>query len=363
MKQSEKSLDELIARKAVEFADQMKQAAAMADTPCDPNRPSSPWLTVPSVVSAPIAKARGANHYRAYTGAYTGGLNGAYWLRQMEGRGVKALYQNMGDVGKKQVEFVTSSLEPDFIYPLLRGRDIHRWQSKPSAFILIPFDRTNNCWIPESTLKKIAPKTYAFLLNFRKGLLERKTAIVRQQMQRGPFYAMVAVGSYTFAPWKVVYKRLSNAMQAAVIPGGHIPHEKAILIPVGSEEEAHYVAALLNSSPANLLMRGAAVRVQTIEYAPSDVAQLSIPIFDPRNALHKKLAKLSAECHSSIQSCESDVVAKIELRIDEKAGDLWGLSDSELKTVQAALHDMEGACDVAKGKTPKVQDGNIDGDD
>jgi hypothetical protein len=332
-------------------------------TPCDPSRPSSPWLTVPSVVSTPIAKARGANHYRAYTGAYTGGLNGAYWIRQMEGRGAKALYQNMGDVGKKQVELVTSSLEPDFIYPLLRGRDVHRWQSKPSAFILIPFDRTNNCWIPESTLKKIAPKTYAFLLNFRKGLHERKTAIVRQQMERGPFYAMVAVGAYTFAPWKVVYKRLSNAIQAAVIPGGQIPHEKVILIPVGSEQEAHYIAALLNSSPANLLMRGAAVRVQTIEYTPSDVAQLSIPIFDPKNALHKELATLSAECHRGIQSCEPDAVAEIESRIDEKAGGLWGLSGSELKMVQAALRDMEGACDVAKGKPRKAKDGVADDND
>jgi methylase of polypeptide subunit release factors len=328
-------------------------------TPCDPSRPSSPWLTVPSAVLAPIAKARGTNYYRAYTGAYTGGLNGAYWLRQIEGRGTEALYQNMGDVGKKLVETITSIIEPDFIYPLVRGRDVHRWQGQSSAFILVPYDRKNNCWIPESTLKKIAPKTYAFLLNFKKGLLERKTAIVRQQMERGPFYSMVAVSSYTFAPWKVVYKRLSNAMQAAVIPEEQIPHEKIVLIPARSEQEAHFIAALLNSSPANVLMRGAAVRVQTIEYAPSDVAQVSIPLFDPKNPLHAELAKLSADCHRIVRSGDSDALAEAESQIDEKAGKLWGLSSDDLRVIQVALRDMEGT----KGKMKKaIDDDNEDKD-
>ncbi|HUL00264.1 MAG TPA: N-6 DNA methylase [Nitrospirota bacterium] len=309
--------------------------------PSDPNRITSPWLTLPKDVLKGLSKVRGSNVYRAYTGAYTGGLNGAYWLREIEQRGKQIVYENMGDVGKIKVEIVNSPLESELVFPLLRGRDVHRWTSKPSAFILLPYDVENSCWISEHDLKRSAPHSYEFLLKFKDKLLRRKTAIVRQQMDRGPFYAMVAVGKYTFASWKVVYKRLSNAMQAAVVPGRHIPHEKLIMIPARSKKEANFIAALLNSSPANLLLRGAAVRVQTIEYTPSDIAQLAIPMFNQSNTLHEELAILSEECHACAKNEDHDAVVHIQKQIDLKAAHLWGLSDKELRMAQDALSEME----------------------
>jgi hypothetical protein len=333
--------------RTVDIADDASLPHVMSETnrqvleaiPSSLDRLTSPWLTLPGHVIPAIQKVRGINAYRAFTGVYTGGLNGAYWLTiTVKDRGY-VVYQNMADVGKKTVDTVASQLEQSLVYPLIRGRDLHRWISQSSAFILIPYDKKENDWIPEGTLKKIAPNAYSFLLKFRKQLLERKTAIVRQAMKRGPFYSMVAVARYTFAPYKVIYKRLSNSLQAAVIGDDFIPHEKIVLIPATSKEEAHYVAAVLNSSPANLLLRGAAVRVQTIEYAPSDVAQLAVKAFDVKNPVHKHLAHLSIECHTHAE--DTVRVRKIEKEIDNTVGKLWGLSGKELAGVIEVLKELE----------------------
>jgi hypothetical protein len=327
--------------------------------PSDPSRPSSPWLTVAAAALDALQKIQGKNAYRAYTGAYTGGLNGAYWLREHSKSGERTVYENMGDVGKKPVKVVQAALEPGLVHQLVRGRDLHRWHSEPSAFILLPYDFKNECWISEMSLKAKAPKTYEFLLNFKPQLLQRKTALVRQQMIRGPFYAMVAVAAYTFAPWKVIYKRLSDSMQAAVVPREHIPHEKVILIPATTEDEAHYIAALLNSGPANVLLRGAAVRVQTIEYAPSDVAKLAISTFNAKDSTHKKLAALSKKTHTAAASEDIARVRELESQIDAEAAIYWGLADSEVIALAAALHALEtsGNAKRKKGKvSSKVED-------
>jgi hypothetical protein len=267
-------------------------------------------------------------------------LNGAFWLRRLGGKSGRSVFENLGDVGKKKVAKISSSLEEELIHPLLRGRDVHRWLSAPSAEIIIPYDITESNWFDESTMRRRFPKSYAFLARFKADLAGRKTALVRQQTEKGRFYAMVAVGEYTFAPWKVIYKRLSDTMQAAVIPGDHIPHEKLVLIPTESQAEAHYIAALLNCSPANLLLRSAAVRVQTIEYAPSDVSHLNISRFNPNASLHVKLSQLSSKCHKAAHEGDSKRVAELELQIDGAAAKLWGITTDESTAIQEALADL-----------------------
>jgi hypothetical protein len=70
--------------------------------PSDPLRDTSPWLTVRTDCLVPVKKVQGRNMYRAYTGVYTGGLNGAYWLRQIEEAKTnhRCLYENLGAIGK-----------------------------------------------------------------------------------------------------------------------------------------------------------------------------------------------------------------------------------------------------------------------
>jgi hypothetical protein len=130
-------------------------------------------------------------------------------------------------------------------------------------------------------------------------------------------------------------------MQAAVIPRDQIPHEKLILIPATSHREASYVAALLNSSPANLLLQGAAVRVQTKEFAPSDVSHLRIPAFDRANPVHAELSRLSMESHAAAAEGDAERIVRLEREIDTTAARPWEITDVELGAIQNALAETD----------------------
>jgi hypothetical protein len=115
------------------------------------------------------------------------------------------------------VEQVSMTVEPDLLYPLLRGRDVKRWCAQPSAWIIVPRLKPHQV-IPLSEMQVKFPKTYAYLKRFAPTLLQRKDAITQGALKRGePFYFYGAVGGYTFAPWKVVWREVANELDAAVI--------------------------------------------------------------------------------------------------------------------------------------------------
>jgi hypothetical protein len=330
----------------------------LAAVPVDSEKLSSPWLTAPVAALAGIRKVIGKNEYKGWEGVNTGGLNGCFWVRikgTLENGSLSV--ENLHNVGKIKVPQVEKVIEPGLVYPLLRGRDVLRWQAKGSAHIILAQDPETGKGISESEMKRLYPKTFEYLKEFegtrarpQRGTLRGRALFKLYFRETDPFYSMYNVGPYTLADWKVLYKRLSDAMQAVVIPKGQIPHEKLILIPAGSRSEAHYIAALLNSSPANLLLRGAAVRVQTNEYAPSDISHLAISTFDTKQVLHVKLSALSEKAHAAATKDDSAGIAELELEIDEAAAKLWGLTDDELKAIQAELAEVSKSKTVAKGE-------------
>src|SRR5262249_48773618 len=107
-----------------ELADVMN---LISEAPCGAipsiaDQPRAPWLSAPRKALAGLRKVMGASAYKAYAGCCTW-LNGVYWMQIVEkaGKGL-LLVQNMFDVGKIAVDEVTAAIEPDLIYPLLRGR-------------------------------------------------------------------------------------------------------------------------------------------------------------------------------------------------------------------------------------------------
>ena len=98
-------------------------------------------------------------------------------------------------------------IEPDFIYPLLKGSDVANDRvSKINRFMLVPQKA-----VGESTksIKAIAPKTWAYLESHANYLDSRKSKIY----QNNPRFSIFGVGSYTFALWKIaicgLYKNLN----------------------------------------------------------------------------------------------------------------------------------------------------------
>jgi SAM-dependent methyltransferase len=312
--------------------------------PVNPSDPTSPWLSADRKALAAIRKVLGKSDYEAHEGVNTGGANAIYWmevLRQLPDG--KVLVRNLTEGAKRKVEEVIVSVEPDLLYPLLRGRDVRRWQAKPSAWILVPHT-VETGWqaICEEQMQKEYPKTWSYLHRFRKVLLSRPA--YRLLRLGHPFYILKDISTYTFAPWKVVWTRLAR-IEAAVI-GLHegkpiVPQETVTLVECSRENEAHYICALVNSSPFQFAAISYSQKGGKSMGSMHILEHIRLPRFNPRTSVHRRLAELSMRAHEAMASGLTERVAAIEAEIDRLAARLWGLTDEELKAIQVNLQLLE----------------------
>ncbi len=324
--------------------------------PVDAKDETSPWLTARPHALRAVRKVLGRSDYEAHAGAYTGGANAVYWLEVVMKRpdGL-VVVRNLTEGARIKVEEVTQAIEPDLLYPLLRGRDVQRWHAEPSAKILLTHEQGMRLKaITEGELQARYPRTYGYLKQFEPVLRKRSSRGVSDMLKKGaPFYTMFAVGDYTFAPWKVVWTRIAR-IEAAVIGTKDgkpvIPQETISLVQCQSEEEAHYIAALINS----LLFQFTAISYSQ-EGGKSMgsmhiLENIRISRYDLGNAVHRRLAELSERAHrvGAQWNCAptkrgiEEELRKIEAEIDEQAAQLWGLSEAELRAIQHSLRELSG---------------------
>jgi SAM-dependent methyltransferase len=353
--------------------------------PVDPRDSTSQWLTAHPAVLQAIRKVLGKADYKAHEGVNTGGANAVYWVQKTYTHpNGDVVVQNITEGAKIKVEQVSMTVEPDLLYPLLRGRDVQRWHAQPSAWIIVPQDPNNpSRAYPEAKLQVDYPKTYAYLKRFEKGLRNRsgyKQILSRREQE---FYGLMDIDHYTFAPWKVVWREQSAQMTAAVVgtDAGKpvMPDHKLMLVDCNSQIEAHYICALLNSSIIMAVVQAYAVSIQM---DPHILDHIHIPCYDPNNAVHRRLAELSMQAHqlmggapsqsgglsveqakaaiqyieqrrrrgrldqqtadeiiSALQAVQPGIAQldAIEAEIDQLAAQIWGLTEQELTAIQQSL--------------------------
>jgi hypothetical protein len=155
---------------------------------------------------------------------------------------------------------------------------------------------------------------------------------------------MFNISSFTFAPWKVVWREVANELDAAVTGkaavGGVrkpvVPDHTCILVGCDTSQEAHFICAALNSSPARLAIRNYIV----LHPDPHVLNNINIPKFSASNRMHLRLADLSQAAHRAAAKGDSAEVARVEEEIDRTAARLWGLSDDELAEIKRSLEEM-----------------------
>jgi hypothetical protein len=255
--------------------------------------------------------------------------------------------RNLTEGAKVKVDEVTEPIEPDLLYPLLRGRDVQRWKAEPSALIIMPrLDQTPERVIPVSEMQKWFPKTYGYLKRFEEILRKRADAMVKGALARAePFYFYGAVGTYTFAPWKVVWTRLAQIEASVVsLQDGKpvVPQETVTLVDCSSAEEAHYICALVNSSPFQFAAVSYSQEGGKSMGSMHVLENIRIPHFDPQDAVHRRLAELSQAAHQAAGREDAAELARIEAEIDRQAAQLWGLTHEELREIQQNLRELAG---------------------
>ncbi len=338
----------------------------LAAQPVQPEKPTSPWLTVPTAVVTAAQKAGGRSSYKAWAGSCTW-LNGVYWVKLTNRRPDGLLtIDNIGEVGKIKISTISHPLEADLLYPLLRGRDVQRWRAAPSACIILAQDPETRAGYAEPWMKENLPETYRYFKRFEEKLRGRSGFRKFFDPKKDPFWSIYNVGPYTLATYKVVWREQAAEFTAAVVgveeiagrQRSVIPDHKLMLVALDRFEEAHYLCAALNSSTCRVAVKGYVVETQTSVHVLEHIA---VPRFDPAIAAHRNLAELSQRAHAlaqkivasgpeegfafvddAVQSFIQTEKAERELRevedeIDRAAAQLWGLSDAELHEIQKAL--------------------------
>jgi hypothetical protein len=292
--------------------------------PIDPARPGSPWFVRPPGLTTPIERLFGPSDYVARLGANSGGANGLYWLEVLRSTPEGLRVRNLAGEGKRNVEPVECVVEPELIYPLLRWGDVGRYRATPGAHVLLPQDLARRTGLDPETMARRYPRTLSYLSRFET-LLTGRAAYRRYQGGR-PFWSMYNVGTYTVAPYKVVWRRMDRRLTAAVVEElddpllgrrSPVPQETCVLVAVDGTDEAHYLCALLNSAIVDFLVRAHSVHGGKGFGTPGMLSRLNLRRFRPDDPIHAELSACSRRAHAAAAAGED--VADVQRRMDDLA--------------------------------------------
>lgn len=291
----------------------------------------SAWQTIAAGQEG-LASIQGKNSYDAHSGAYISPY-GVFWvnIEEVLSDG-KLIIGNLVGKGKTNIQQVKETIESGLVYPALRGSDIERWQGSPRIYVLLTQDPSVREPYPEEIMKRNWPRTYGYLTRFQDILLSRASKPLRQLAERTAFYAVFGVANYTVERYKVVWKRMTSDLIATVIsqfktPFGFktiIPLETTALIATNNEAEAHYLCAIINSTPVREFIKSFSSAGRGFG-TPSVMNHVGIPKFDPENELHQKLAQLSKTLHGLKAEDKHDEVAGLEKEADDSVRKLFGI--------------------------------------
>jgi type II restriction/modification system DNA methylase subunit YeeA len=356
--------------------------------PLDPKDPGSPWMQMTPKIAEAVRKIlTGFQHYEAHEGIITA-LNQVYFVqikeKMLDGN---LIITNPPEPGqKKKVKQVEAIVEPDLVYPLIRGRDVKKWYVEfEDRYVILP--HYYNRPIAPDDMKIKYPYTFAYLLQFKEELKKRSIKpflSLREKIKKSKskfeqlkaeeeletwFYRVDNIGTYTFAPYKVLWKYIAGAIsgkatkfECAVMEPINsrylgiktpIPHEKLMLVSTSSCEEAYYIAGLLNSSPLRAIVASYVIETEISTHI-LDIVKL--PKFDPKNELHRRISELSKKAHQLARCIHSSAkpddcrsihaereLREVEKELDRAVAQLFGLSEDEIGEFEKLLAILSGS--------------------
>ncbi len=264
----------------------------------------SEWLTVPADVAAILRRLR--HEYRPLVeslgrppvmGVKTG-ENRAFFLGEVR---ITRRGAAVGDV----------VIPLDSICRCARGRDLARWRLRDSVWML---------WPP--------PDGFRNDLEWPRRFAESRG--VNPDSLRLSYVRPEHVGI------KVAWKDVSRGMSAVVLPEsadveGHafplVPNQTLYSLDAVSLDEAHAMAAVLNSVVADALLLSTAERAKDahFRYFGRTVGQMPLPRMAPDIALWDSLVRLARRAHRG---------GAVQGDVDEAVAKLYGVSDGELAVLR-----------------------------
>lgn len=290
------------------------------------------WQTLPAGLEE-LSEIEGKNSYKAILGANPNPY-GVFWLEVKQVlSNENIIIRNLPEKGKLKIPQVEETIEQDLVYPAIRGSDISRWGINPRIFMLVVQDPKTRRGYSEVFMRKNYPRTYSYLLQFKDVLLSRPLYKKYHEQAKAPFYSQFNIATETFTPYKVVWKRMTNDLIATVISSSKTPFGYKTIVPLettaimftNNEFEAHYLCAIINSTPVRDFIKSFSSAGRGFG-TPSVMEHVGIPKFDPQNALHLKLAEISKQCHQLKLEGKEEEIKKLEKENDALVEELFGIS-------------------------------------
>ena len=305
--------------------------------PVDGNNKQSSWLTMYDMSLAnKILDPTKQRYYSGRKGIEPAGAKGVYLLKKpVRSRDGLLFIENCIERQRRKDFLVKGvnkgKIEETFIFPMLGGRNIGKWQVKSNEYILVPHTVEYKYGIPVQELDKIAPKTSEWLYFYHDELLASR-------IQNGkffnpaihPYYRLDNVGEYTYAPYKVLWKEQTGSMSAVVvgsyfesIPDADrdlfskdktiVVDSKVLMLGLYNFDEANYICGILNSKDVVDVIDGYAIStnrgVDVLKY-------LAIPKYDLTNDIHKNISKLSKNIHTEIRKPKPEGIKQLETELN-----------------------------------------------
>ena len=184
-------------------------------------------------------------------------------------------------------------VEAEHVFPLIRGKGVSPFhaQTDPEYCILIP----QRAMYGDPELPRTARHTHRYLARFKEILKQRSS--YRRYLKNQPFWSLWNVGSYTFAPYKVVWKEMSgNRFHAAYVGSVQhnvlgnkmiIPDHKIYFVPLWDEDEAAYLTGMLNAPSVSEAISAYSPR---LSLGTSVMENLAIPKYNPKDRRHRSMS-------------------------------------------------------------------------
>lgn len=304
---------------------------------------SSMWITAKKEALDAVRSILGSNKYKARTGVFTGGANAVYWLNVTSSNpNGNVNVSNITERAKRKVDDIHCELEGDLVYPLVQGSDLQKWEVNTKSYILCPHTAATKMKpINEENMKQQVPLTYAYLLNFREDLDERKGfAGWEKEIQKENFYAILRVGDYTFSKYKVAWRYIATEFICAVISDCNDPHlgnkllipnEKVMYVSTNNESEAYYLCGVLSSNPVAFTVKSF---MNPTSISAHVLEKLSIAEYDESNSNHKKISDLCKRGHHSISILDK---AECLNQINHIISEIYNITKDEMLQIDLAI--------------------------
>jgi len=314
--------------------------------PINPKDKQSSWIFGDSQAIDVLFRLIAPSFYSSYTreGINTRGANGVYFVDAWSLHGKLFIRNRPQDGDDENIKPIEYAVEPDYVFPLLRGKDVQRWTANPSSFAIVPHDMSD----PSSPVlfSRLPGKTQEFLVKFKAKLQKRRT--FRNFDPSGPnWHGLYSILNATFSPYKVVWREMAAGSIAAIasdakLPSGEskvvIPDHKLFIIPCESLDEALFVCGVFNSSIASYLIQSYAIATGISTHV---LERLPIPKFDQKKDLHKGVVAAARDCMKSAE--DGRELTNGEMKLDDAVAKTFKISEADLKLIRRALKDLNNS--------------------